>query len=62
MKAYIEVYQDGCVIKICQDDDTVIDRYEIDNNKIHLEMDRNSIMPVPVRDSVYIENPTSQLN
>lgn len=61
MKAYIEVYKNGCVIKICSDDDTVIDRYEIENNNVRLEVDRSRVIPAPVR-GICVENQTAQLN
>jgi hypothetical protein len=61
MKAYIEVYKNGCVIKICSNNDTVINRYEIENNNVRLEVDRNSVMPAPVR-GIYVDNPTAHLN
>jgi len=41
MKAYIEVYNDGNIIKIYSDDDRLIEQYEI--SEIRVEMPRGYI-------------------
>ncbi len=41
MKAYIEVYSDGNIIKIYSDDDRLIEQYEI--SEIRVEMPRGYI-------------------
>lgn len=41
MKAFIEVYDDANIIKICRNDDTVVERYEVE--AIHVEMPRGYI-------------------
>ncbi len=44
MKAYIQVYKNGTIININNDDDQLIDRYEIKKGNLRLEVNKRSVV------------------